>query len=282
MLKMLFDSLIKIIEKQESVFIEPFRSMIDNARIFDFRNDGDVTFDKRGIDNKDEICNFFLPYKTIAIISLNRYPHAHATKEAVEHPYLVVLSDGKKRKKGLKGNRDFVILSRSDLCWGKVDLALPGDVVLQGEGTLQNEEYLPNDDPDLSKWADMFLVDAVNKIKRINNANLLILEESPVKQKQSTKKIKRSHQRPKYTVLSPKVIREKMRIKQQTNSKSSHERRAHIRYYRSEKFSENGTLPVKYCPNGLPYYKRTFVESTWVGEKEKIVGNKKYRVILDR
>jgi len=105
-----------------------------------------------------------------------------------------------------------------------------------------------------------------------------ILEEKPVlsnKQKNrqvKKKKIPRSCERPLYTFLSPDQIRGRLGLQRPGNGngngskKVPHERRAHLRRLLVDSgFKENKIVPVK---------------SSWIGQSEKQIGNKLYKVIL--
>lgn len=131
-------------------------------------------------------------------------------------------------------------------------------------------------------------------ILSINNPNRFILEKAPVKQQITGKKIPRSHQRPEYTILSPSRIREEMRLPQirtgKGKSPAPHDVRRHDRWLSDKKyrFDPKTGLPLelKEIPRGPRkgelYYRHKIIEAHWSGPSENRVGNKIYRVILDR
>lgn len=113
----------------------------------------------------------------------------------------------------------------------------------------------------------------LEEILFFNLPHRFILETSLVKRK-STKKgrITRSHNRPKYTLLTPEEIRHKLNTQVHTSNGSSkgvHQRRRHFRTLTHPRFkNKHGqTITVAAC---------------WVGSSEEVIGNKLYKVILDR
>lgn len=85
--------------------------------------------------------------------------------------------------------------------------------------------------------------------------------------------IDRVDARPIYTILRPREIRRRMRLEDVEafgagGHKRPHERRAHVRRLTSERFVHKKGQVVT-------------VKSCWVGPHENVVGNRRYRVILD-
>ena len=127
----------------------------------------------------------------------------------------------------------------------------------------------------------------------LNTPENFILEKSPAKQQRTGKKIPRSHQRPEYTLLSPARIREKMGLPQvpagTRASPRPHDVRKHEKWLSAKRyrFDKRG-MPIE--PMVIPrgprkgelYYKHKIIEAHWSGPSENRVGNKIYRVILDR
>lgn len=118
-------------------------------------------------------------------------------------------------------------------------------------------------------------VTAHEELIMLTNPKYFILEDSPAnepKQKKSSKKIPRSHQRSVYTYLKPADIRHKLglenpRQERTRNSPVPHERRKHLRCLRRESgYKEDRIVPVKAC---------------WIGAREKVVKDRKYKVRLD-
>jgi len=118
---------------------------------------------------------------------------------------------------------------------------------------------------------------AVEEIAYFNDPRNFILEESlaPKRQKKTkaAKKLKRVHQRPTYTVLKPTQIRRRMRLpepEQGGAKRRPHERRAHPRTFSDDE---------KRWPK--MHGKTIIVKSSWIGPKESVVGNRRYRVLVD-
>jgi len=97
-----------------------------------------------------------------------------------------------------------------------------------------------------------------------------IFEEGPAELRiRKGKKIKRSHQRPKYTILNPYEIKTVFRLHNETGRKLiTHARRRYEKTYRHPRY-------VKMQGQ------KQWVEAYWVGTSEKVIGNKKYKVRLD-
>jgi len=114
---------------------------------------------------------------------------------------------------------------------------------------------------------------AIEWIIYLNDQSKFVLESCPIERKNGKpRKIKYSDERPLYTVLTPKEIRKTMNLdepKVDGTGKRPHERRAHMRYYTHERYSEERRAkPQK-------------IEAVWVGPREAVVGNRRYRVRLD-
>lgn len=112
---------------------------------------------------------------------------------------------------------------------------------------------------------------ALEELMLLNSPDRFILERSPVKTRKNPKKILRSHERPVYTILKPSEIRSRLNISSDSTGRHVrvHERRAHPRVLRSEKFK---------AMRG----KTIIIPATWVGQSEKRVGNHYYKVLLDK
>ncbi len=129
-----------------------------------------------------------------------------------------------------------------------------------------------------------------------NQPDRFILETTPVKVKAKVQKDKllRSHQRPLYTILEPEKIREKLGITypnstgKKRKSPIPHEKKRYISWLRKKRFSKDKDgKPIEPKPipwgkdKGILYYKKRIVSASWVGQSEAIVGNKRYRVVLN-
>lgn len=85
-------------------------------------------------------------------------------------------------------------------------------------------------------------------------------------------RIRRSHERAKFTTLTPGEIKKLFgrETGEDRQSPTPHERRRHTRTFRSERYAKSGLLG-----------KSIIIPATWVGETEAVVGNKKYIVRTD-
>lgn len=132
-------------------------------------------------------------------------------------------------------------------------------------------------------------------IQHITAPETFILETKTIQGPVSKlKKIPRAHQRPLYTILHPHKIREQMRLPHPGptgtgKSKAPHERRRHERFLSDSKYKYDlsgrviDPQEIPYGPRkGQPYFKKIDVPATWIGPTQSQVGNKIYRVILDK
>lgn len=129
-------------------------------------------------------------------------------------------------------------------------------------------------EPEMTRIAIRNAAAAIDEVLYFDNPDFFVVEEAPARPatlKKRGPKILRSHQRPKYTSLKPRQIRDRLGLSphKQGGPTAPHERRAHWRTFRSERYSEK--------VRG----KRIRIASTWVGPSEVVVGGRKYRVILD-
>jgi hypothetical protein len=113
---------------------------------------------------------------------------------------------------------------------------------------------------------------ALEEIMYFNSPDRFIFEKTPKAFLDGkTKSVPRSHERPIYTILSPTEIRKEMQLPESTDKRSVrlHERRRHYRTLNDDRFvnAKGKTIVVK---------------ASWIGPSENIVGNKRYKVLLDR
>lgn len=120
---------------------------------------------------------------------------------------------------------------------------------------------------------------AMEEMALVQTPKHFILEQSPLAgwspftKRLNGAGIPRSHERPLYTLLQPKEIRRRMGLPEPTDDERRraprpHERRAHLRTLRAERFVHKAgkTVPVK---------------ASWIGPSEARVGAHVYRVLLD-
>ena len=132
------------------------------------------------------------------------------------------------------------------------------------------EEHVP---PHLRDSIHNVVMTYFHSLVQCSEPKNFILETHPkkIKDPSKSKKIPRSHQRPQYTLLEPNKIRKIMGLDSPGvptgKTVRPHERRAHTRILRSERYGDNRG-------------KRINIKATWVGPSEAIVGNKIYKVWL--
>ncbi|MFA7454877.1 MAG: hypothetical protein WCZ10_10490 [Desulfobulbaceae bacterium] len=100
---------------------------------------------------------------------------------------------------------------------------------------------------------------------------LFVVEKSPVKPRVPAKgRILRSKDRPRYIMLRPQAIREKLGLNypKGQGGRAPHERRRHWRRLQSERFTKKRG-------------ERILVEAHWVGPTEGVIGKTRYQVRLD-
>ena len=85
------------------------------------------------------------------------------------------------------------------------------------------------------------------------------------------RRIARTHERPSYTILKPHEIRERMKLPMPVGKRAvtPHERRSHLRTLRSEFFRPTNRG------------RQILIPASWIGPSESVVGNRRYRVMLD-
>lgn len=128
------------------------------------------------------------------------------------------------------------------------------------------------------KSSAMNAMTALQEILYANTPSKFILEISPIKKIKEKKsknpdKIPRSDYRQKYILLKPKEIRKLIKEdspKQDRERKSPivHERRSHPRTFHSDRFTNMKGKTI-------------MIPAIWIGISEKIVGNKRYKIMLD-
>ncbi len=104
-----------------------------------------------------------------------------------------------------------------------------------------------------------------NFIVEITNA------KAELKKRKRDAKIPRSQNRPIYILAPPKEIRRVMRLPEpgaEGGPRTPHERRAHPRTFRSEKFTKMKGKTI-------------IIPATWVGPSASVVGNRSYKVRID-
>lgn len=112
---------------------------------------------------------------------------------------------------------------------------------------------------------------AIEQALFINQPKNIVIEITATKQRpEKPPRLLREHERPAYTLLRPQEARKLMGLPgpEAGSKKIPHERRAHYRRLESEFYTHKKGQTI-------------VVASCWIGPKEAVVGNKKYRVIVD-
>ncbi len=291
---MLFDRLVGLAECSEH--LHGLRKLLAAARVFDCR-DLPMRFDAQGDELSRHMDMFFLPFRCVAV--------------ECSRDKLILVRDRQRDQRGFYGDREFYGMLNvsvfSDLpgfdecnADGFLDhamLVVGFDASVDGsarhidiethtavaftevDGTRLEvdlfEMELPGYVSDfLSEEAVRMVVSVFAGFTFINQPGNFILEQSPVKVRhRKGRKILRSHDRPIYTLLRPAAIRKRMRLPEpspvEKGKKRPHERRAHIRRLTSDRFVNKRGREI-------------FIPAIWVGPSENVVGNKRYRVLLDK
>ncbi|MGA3116896.1 MAG: hypothetical protein ABSF90_20950 [Syntrophobacteraceae bacterium] len=260
---MMFDKMCGLVERHAP----QFRKYMEEAKIFLHPE----SFGSN-ILTDEQINNFFLPFKTVAIES----PQA-----------VTIYSDHERDQLGLSEDRTFIDcayasdLDRYEITQGVIHYKRSeqgyNGVVRLDFAIICNKNRILFDWA--GKWDDDILGDAqnnaslgINRFLYINTIERFILEESPIHIKTNkSKKITRSEYRSKYILLTPGEIRQKLGIVEhihQGGTKIPHERRRHTRTLRSDRFTKKQGQTL-------------IIPATWIGDREKIVGDKIYRVRTD-
>jgi len=115
---------------------------------------------------------------------------------------------------------------------------------------------------------------AFHEVLYINNPDYFIISEQndhevERQRKRNGNRIARTHQRPTYKALRPTEIRKRLRLSLEKGaSPRVHERRAHIRRFRSEKFThKRGQVKI--------------IKACWVGKSTAQIDGRTYRVLLN-
>ncbi len=150
----------------------------------------------------------------------------------------------------------------------------------------------------LNKGSMINISTAIQEINWLNKPTNFVLEKTSVKlKKRKKKKLLRSHERSKYTLLEPLKIKKilsgdtSIDIDKETFKKRDidpHYRRRHVRWLSHEKYSydkKGEIIKPSIIPygkrKGQEYYKEIDVPAIWVGPKEAIINGKRYKVRLD-
>lgn len=266
---MLFDKLCGIIERHAP----QYRKYLEEARIFHFEEDfGSITAPS------DPYEKFFLPFRTVAVESSYDYS-------------VKIYSDHVKDQVGLTEYRTFIdcgyipshniytltkgIIGSIQGVQAKRHLKIRFDfaIICNKDRILRDLRMFPDKwSGDVEEDAKYNVMLGITRLIYVNTVHRFVLEEASIKAStKKSKKIPRSIERPIYTLLTPDQIRRKLGLADrvhQGGTKTPHERRRHMRILRSDKFvNKKGQALI--------------IPATWIGDREKIIGNKRYIVRTD-
>ena len=273
---MIFDQLCGMVERVPE--FSGLRKAVSQCKLFYLNVSGEVWPDELPacFDTETQTFlsnNFFLPFPCVAV---------------EDKTSVIILADGEFEQRGLSGVRHWIMARRPRLP-GSADTTF--DV---SAGTIEDISF------DNGKhWKCVFqiasvytLVDgkmqqipeapflghfhhdilfAIQELFYINTPSRFVMETSPTRQRvEKPGHILRSPDRPIYTVLAPTEIRKRMAlpVPPQGGTKRPHERRSHYRTLASNHFKNKQGQVI-------------LIPACWIGPSENVVGNKRYRVILD-
>jgi hypothetical protein len=318
---MLFDRLAKIVE----VHLPKYTKILQRARIFEFPVVPHKTLPKSFTGDIEWLeQNFFLPFPSVAVednascvVIFDIEKNQKGTIK--QRGYLECMSlaaDSSNFRESLYSNikeeksPEMIMLHQQGYCIVNVGfiekMTFETPEKFYGEGDIIETMVASKKDiyiKDLHKAnatkSEGLITNVYSTIQEImyfNQADKFILEEKPLVMKKRKKKfqdkILRSHERPKYTILSPNKIRERMKLPQLQVKKGSpipHERRRHDRWLSDARYSkdENGKpRKEKIIPYGRRkgeiYYLHVDVPPVWIGPSENKIGNKHYKVLVNK
>lgn len=297
---MLFDKLCYFEEK----FNLGLRNILDEAKIFVFDKAAHEIV-KPGDSKQHDFLLFTLPYKVTCVEDLNSCSILLDTEDnqvgvsGVRH--IIEITD-MLASKGFSSDEDTLdhqsiiktminkgVSNMYFITYSIIQECIPGDRGLQIACTNKWMSYIKNDvhehieDYDSPTMQNIIKSCATNAVATIEEIISIytkknfVLESRPLKERKAPKKIVRSTERPLYTILDARSIRKKLQLTggydkavadmEKRKSPIPHERRRHLRRLSVESgYKENRTIVIP---------------ATWIGPSEAIVGNKRYRVVLD-
>jgi len=265
--------------------LEFLKKRVSSCKIF--KLDDVTNYTANGLNSFDE---FFLPFPTVCIMHEG-------------NPNITILQDSYKDQMGM-GEREFitfyydVFVDEGPLKGKECAFIFIGTVTehnpkyrmiithLKQAITIKGLKVISTHDTDglgniftqqelefFKEFMNSPIVRSVQFFATLNGDNKkFILEERSISQyKSDGKKIARSDERPKFTILNPDVIRTTMGITKPEgtgSAKCPHERRRHPRILKSDFFKNKKGDKI-------------IIPATWIGDKESIIGNKKYIVRTD-
>jgi len=310
---MIFDTLAAVVER----YIPNLRPSVDAAKLFIFPGPAHEMLPKEYSLEEQQLMvdKFFLPFPKTAVedpatctILIDETPNQEGLNNRRRYIDCVDLKAPSSafRQAG-------VYATREDEATRSFKASLPPKSVIVNVGLMWDTKFLSDKNqfftrievlhagifspdhgvimeysPDMSDLWNGAMIDAGNntltaiqQILYFNTPSRFVVEETPTRalvqqQRKKGKKakahIRRTHQRPIYTLLTPKEIFKKMRLTPAVptgRTVTPHWRRKHYRLLSDPRYTKmrGRTITVK---------------AAWVGPEEKVVGNKRYKVLLDK
>jgi hypothetical protein len=153
-------------------------------------------------------------------------------------------------------------------------------LVVQGEEVIFVSEMASLEIAPIATAALRNAASALQEVMLLNDPETFILESTPLSaidrkpaklKPGQVRRVPRSNERPTYTILRPHEIRERMKLPLPVGKRvvTPHERRSHLRTLRSEF--------IRAANRG----RQILIPASWIGPFESVVGNRRYRVVLD-
>ncbi len=318
---MLFDNLCMIAERHVPEIME----MLRQTKIFRIEADSKQiikTFPKEMDENeiRDRYDNFFLPYRNVAVednescivlsdlipdqVGMNHFRGYIEVIKVTDQGMEMIRASNKATMflQDIPYNQDVFLMilgAIKPLEFGNEGMVVRSIISMYALATkkkiINRVKYIPKNDPEINKNFTDSAIAVLYEIMYLNTPDRFILRETPAEERQKLQKkkfkLKRSHQRPVYTILKPDEIRRRMKVESlgDGGSRQPHDRRRHWRYLSDEKYryDESGkAIDPFFIPSGPRRgdlcYKKVIVPACWIGPQERRVGNKIYKVILDR
>lgn len=301
---MIFDKLCGIVERHAPTL----RRYLVKARIFDFPGKAHEVLPKR-LDNADWFMdNFYLPFDTVAIEDLSsviilidtepnmfglylprlfiecmpmrKLGREYTTADKQFEPLLDLYEEEWKEK--YKDQQIYFVSHGLISFEGNEEtrFLINGQMIFSLICTMNElsgiQDIFDLDNPMHKAVRDSSLRNAASAIEEViyfNSPDRFVMEVSSAKAKRNkdSKKILRSGDRPIYHLLYPNEIRKYIKSPESHSDRKSpkpHERRKHIRVLRSERFVHKKG-------------ERIIIPATWIGPSESVIGNRRYKIMLD-
>ena len=148
-------------------------------------------------------------------------------------------------------------------------------IVSKKRGVLMHLSQFPKQAQEMmAKSAARNAITAIEEFMAFNGPDRFVVEVAPTNSKgDAKKKALRSADKPKYILLTPTEIREKLGTAapdEEAIKTAPHERRRHVRLYPND--------PERW-PN--MHGKAKVIQACWVGPTEAVIGKRNYRVCLE-